>query len=440
MKKQFTQYAFTGSFTSPFTIIIFCILLSISSFAIGNFTGYMARPLLAADERPSEFSVFWEAWEIVEFYFVDRDKIDYKQMTYGAIRGMLDSLGDENHTVFFSPQEAEQQNSSMDGEYQGIGAYVEIDQGYFTIVAPIQGSPAESAGILAGDIVLEVDGQEVTGQAMWEVITLIRGEAGTPVVLKIVHPEEIVSQDWMEDAIEVTIIRDRIDISSVLWNKIPKSNLVYLQITQFAADTSREIDQALVEILNEENGPVEGILIDLRNNPGGFLQEVLNVISQFLPENTSILHERDAQGEVYTYYSHGPGMISDIPLVVMINEGSASASEIMAGALSQNGRAKLVGETTLGTGTVVRPFMLTDGSMIRVGVTHWLTPNFEMIRGQGISPDIVIEQSPAIEMLNGFTLNDVSRSDIYAHPDRQFNSALILLRLMTYPDPLVELE
>jgi len=124
----------------------------------------------------------------------------------------------------------------------------------------------------------------------------------------------------------------------------------------------------------------------------------------------------------------------------MINEGSASASEIMAGALSQNGRAKLVGETTLGTGTVVRPFMLTDGSMIRVGVTHWLTPNFEMIRDQGISPDITIEQSPAIEMLNGFSLDGVSRSDIYAHADRQFNSALVLLRLMTYPDPLIEVE
>jgi len=436
MKKQFIRYSFTGSFTT----LIFCLLLSISSFVAGNFTGYMAHPLLAADERPSEFSIFWEAWEIVEYYFVDRDRIDYQQMTYGAIRGMLDSLGDANHTVFFSPDEAEQQNSDMEGEYQGIGAYVEIDQGYFTVVAPIHGSPAEAAGILAGDIVLEVDGQEVTGQAMWEVISLIRGEAGTPVVLLVVHPEEIVSQDWMASAVEITIIRDRIDINSVLWNKIPKSNLVYLQITQFAADTSREMDEALAEIIKEENGPVDGILIDLRNNPGGFLQEVLNVISQFLPENSAILHERDAQGEVYTYYSHGPGTISEIPLVIMINEGSASASEIMAGALSQNGRAKLVGETTLGTGTVVRPFMLTDGSMIRVGVTHWLTPNFEMIRDQGISPDITIEQSPAIEMLNGFSLDGVSRSDIYAHADRQFNSALVLLRLMTYPDPLIEVE
>jgi len=390
----------------------------------------MARPLIAADERPSEFNIFWEAWEIVEFYFVDRERIDYTQMTYGAIRGMLASLGDDNHTVFFSPEEAEQQNSDMEGEYQGIGAYVEINQGYFTIVAPIQGSPAEAAGLLAGDIVLEVDGQEVTGQPMWEVISIIRGEAGTPVVLTIVHPEEITSQDWMADAVEITVIRDRIDVSSVLWNKIPKTDIVYLQITQFAADTSPEMQRALDEIFSEENGPVEGLLIDLRNNPGGFLQEVLNVISQFLPEDTAILHERDAQGEVYTYYAHGPGTVTEVPIVIMINEGSASASEIMAGALNQNGRARLVGETTLGTGTVVRPFMLSNGSMIRVGVTHWLTPNFEMIRGQGISPEITIEQSPAIEMINGFNLDGMNRRDINAHPDRQFSSALILLRLM----------
>ena len=296
-------------------------LLLFSAFAAGNVTGYLQTAVLAADSEPSEFAVFWEAWDLVLEYFVDQDRIDYRTMTYGAIQGMLDTLGDQNHTVFFSPETAEQMESGLEGSFEGIGAYVSLENDVFTIIAPILGSPAEEAGILAGDIVLAVDGQDITGMAEWEVISLIRGPAGTPVLLTVLHPEA-------DEPVDVTVVRGRIDIDSVLWARIPGSNLVHLQITQFAGDTGQELRNALEEIFTPVDGTphVSGIILDLRNNPGGYLQEALRVAYQFLPESQIILHEKDAKGQITTYRSQGRGMARDIPLVVLINPGSASAA------------------------------------------------------------------------------------------------------------------
>ena len=230
-------------------------------FIAGTFTGFMARPVLA-DDRPSQFEVFWEVWDLVEQHFVDRDEIDPERMTYGAIQGMLAVLGDENHTVFFSPDEAEQQQSQLEGSFEGIGAYVEGTDAGFRIVAPIHGSPAEDAGILAGDIVLKVDGEEIAGLPEWEVISQIRGPAGTTVVLTVLHPSA-------EEPVDIAVTRGKIDVESVTWARIPDTDYVYLQISQFAADTGDELKKALEAINTEaETGaPVAGIYSTCATTP-----------------------------------------------------------------------------------------------------------------------------------------------------------------------------
>lgn len=419
MRPSFAKRIATG--------LLVALLMSAAFFA-GSITGTRVQQAHAQGEAPAEFAVFWEVWDLVGEYFVDQDHIDYKAMTYGAIQGMLDSLGDENHTVFFAPDVARQQESALEGSFEGIGAYVSSEEGKFVIVAPIHGSPAEAAGILAGDTVLAVNGADITGMEEWEVIGLIRGPAGSSVVLTILHAET-------EEPVEVAIRRDKIDIESVLWARIPGTDLVHLQITQFAGDTSRELRSALraLQMEEEQGRPVAGILLDLRNNPGGYLQEAVRVASQFLPEGDIVLHEQDAKDNLTTYRAQGEGLAREIPLVVLINQGSASAAEIVAGALQENGRAKLVGTTTVGTGTVLRPFTLSDGSVLRLGVTNWLTPKRNLIKGQGVQPDTLVEQEASVEMISQLLLEELSDREVRQHEDQQFQTALQILSAASHP-------
>jgi carboxyl-terminal processing protease len=296
-----------------------------------------------------------------------------------------------------------------------------MEEGVFRILAPIHGSPAEEAGLLAGDIVLKVNGEEVIGKEEWEIISLIRGPAGTDVTLTIMHPES-------DEAEEITITRGRIQVDSVLWAPIPGTNLAYLQIAQFAEDTAGELRTALQEI-NAHAPAFDGLILDLRNNPGGYLMVAQSVASQFLPEGEIILYERDADGNLTEYRSMGEGLAREIPMIALINPGTASAGEILAGALQQNGRARLVGETTLGTGTVLRPYQLSDGSVLRLGVTNWLTPDQSLLKDQGVSPDVPIALDPATPMLDSFALEEMDAEALRAVEDPQFKSALLLLRL-----------
>ncbi|MCB0051528.1 MAG: S41 family peptidase, partial [Caldilinea sp.] len=362
-------------------------------FLAGTATGFMARPALAAD-HPPQFDVFWEVWDLVDQYFVDQDNIDPMRMTYGAINGMLATLGDDNHTIFFSPEEAEQQESQLEGSFEGIGAFVEGHETGFRIVAPIHGSPAEEAGILAGDIVLKVDGEDIGGIPEWEIISRIRGPAGTSVVLTVLHPNDTEPTD-------ITVVRGKIDVESVTWARIPETNYIYLQISQFASDTGDELQKSLeaIDAKVAAGEAIDGVVLDLRNNPGGYLQEALRVNTQFLDAGKVILHERDAEGEIRTYRSVGNGLARTYPMIVLINQGTASAGEITAGALKENGRARLVGQPTLGTGTVLQPFNLSDGSVLRLGVTNWLTPEKNLIKGEGVQPDSLVDQDPAVPMV-----------------------------------------
>lgn len=401
--------------------VLVLALALFTAFTAGTVTGYVARPALAA-EQPTEFTVFWEAWDIVVTHFVDRDRVDFRRMTYGAIQGMLDSLGDQGHTAFFSPEVAQQENSALEGSFEGIGAYVDAEGEQVKIIAPIRGSPAEAAGLLAGDIVLKVDGLEITGMPQWDVIARVRGPAGSTVTLTVIHPGEM-------EPVDIEIVRARINVDSVAWARVPESDIAYIQITQFAADTADELRVALQEIRAEadQERPITGVVLDLRNNPGGLLNQALRVGSQFLPEGAIILNERNAEGRVSNYKSLGRGLARDVPMVVLINEGSASAAEILSGALQDHERAKLVGMTTVGTGTVLVPFTLSDGSMIRLGVTNWLTPDMRLIKNQGIEPDVVVEQGPDVEKIDAYLLQDATGRDDLPQEDLQFSSALMLL-------------
>ncbi|MCB0023891.1 MAG: S41 family peptidase [Caldilinea sp.] len=394
-------------------------------FLAGTATGFMARPALAAD-HPPQFDVFWEVWDLVDQHFVDQGNIDPMRMTYGAINGMLATLGDDNHTIFFSPEEAEQQESQLDGSFEGIGAFVEGHETGFRIVAPIHGSPAEEAGILAGDIVLKVDGEDIGGIPEWEIISRIRGPAGTSVVLTVLHPNETEPTD-------ITVVRGKIDVESVTWARIPETNYIYLQISQFASDTGDELQKSLeaIDAKVAAGEAIDGVVLDLRNNPGGYLQEALRVNTQFLDAGKVILHERDAEGEIRTYRSVGKGLARTYPMIVLINQGTASAGEITAGALKENGRARLVGQPTLGTGTVLQPFNLSDGSVLRLGVTNWLTPEKNLIKGEGVQPDSLVDQDPAVPMVDSYTLEEAKTlREVLGAGDKQFNLALLQLRLL----------
>ena len=392
----------------------------LAAFVVGVAAGGFVRPVRAAD-APEGFNVFWEVWNHVADDFVDRDKVDYTLMTYGAIRGMLATLGDENHTTFFTPEEAKQQESSLEGSFEGIGAYVGSEEGVFRIIAPLHGSPAATAGLLAGDVVRKVNGEDIGGMEEWQIISKIRGPAGTSVTLTVLHPEAT-------EPVDVVIQRGTINIDSVLWAPIPGSDLAYLQIGQFAENTDKELVKALEEI-NAHSPAFKGLVLDLRNNPGGYLHQAINVASQFLPQGSVVLYERNAKGNLDKHVAKAGGLALDIPMIAMINEGTASAGEILAGALQQNGRSRLVGQNTLGTGTVLRPYDLSDGSVLRLGVTNWLTPNEELLKDKGVTPDTEVKLDPETPMLDSFDLEKMTADDMKAITDTQFKSALLQLKL-----------
>lgn len=404
------------------------IWLMALAFVGGNVSGFSIRSAMAAEERPYQFTIFWEAWDYVVTHFVDRERVDFSAMTYGAIEGMLASLGDEGHTTFLAPDAVRLHQTSLEGSFEGIGAYVSMEDGNVLIVAPIDGSPAEQAGILAGDVILEVDGESVEGKSLDQVIFLVRGPADSQVVLTVRRPE-------IQDPLTVPIIRDRIEVPSVSWSPIPYSDVSYIKISQFTAGVDRELEAALREI--SEANVNQGIILDLRNNPGGFLQQAIQANSQFLPKGDLILIESDANQNQTVHRSRGLGYAREMPLVVLINKGTASASEITAGALKENDRAILIGETTFGTGTVLNQFGLSDGSAILLGVTNWLTPSGNLIKGQGVTPNLEVEQPATSKHVTAEMLRNLEADQFAAIEDNQFLKALEQLGVELNMAPLL---
>ncbi len=368
------------------------------------------------DGEPEQFRVFWEAWDTVHQNFVDQASLDATELTYGAIRGMVQALGDEGHTAFLTPEERQRQQTELSGTFSGIGAQLGIREQLPVIIAPFDGSPAAEAGVKAGDIILRVDGQDVTTQPLNDIVSLIRGPEGSEVTLSLLRPDE-------NRSLDVTITRGEIKVPAASWAMIPGTSVALIRLSQFTANAEADIHASLAAA--KEAGAT-AMVVDVRNNPGGLLEQAVKVTSQFL-EDGDVLLEEDAEGNRRAYAVEAGGEGTDLPMVVLANQGSASSAEIFAGAVQDHERGEIVGQTTFGTGTVLQPYILDDGSALLLGTRQWLTPEGRLIRKQGIAPDHVVELPIEADLLTPEEIRDLSAEEVAASEDAQLLKALELL-------------
>jgi carboxyl-terminal processing protease len=326
------------------------------------------------------FALFWEAWEIIERDFYGELPSD-EELTYGAIRGATGTL-DDPYTAFVEPARAEHRRQTDGSSYEGIGALVTMREGQLVIVEPFQGGPADSAGVRAGDVVIQVDDTPIQNISLYEAIALILGPAGTQVRLTIVREGE--------EPFEVEITRDKIDIPLVE-SEMREDGIAYVSLFQFNIGATEKLAEAIEQLLAQNP---TSLILDLRGNPGGYLNEAVLTAGLFLPRDSVVLIERTKEEEIVLRaedFGAGDPIARDIPMVVLVNPGSASASEIVAGALQDYERAILIGETTLGKGSVQLLHPLSNGAELRVTKARWFTPNDRPIHGEGLAPDIEVE-------------------------------------------------
>ena len=336
-------------------------------------------PLKAPPEVPEELRIIWEVWDVIRREHVDRSEFDTQEITEGAIRGMLSAL-DDPHTAYASPQFLSIENQDLQGNFEGIGAHVSMRRdGKLIIIAPIEGGPAKAAGIRPGDVILEADGRNLEGMSLLEAVTIIRGPRGTKVVLLVLHLGEI-------DPVQIAVTRDVIPLNSVLLRSQPGDDIAHIRVTDFFADTAGilvgMIDQAV------DDG-ARGLIIDVRDNPGGLLSAAVDVTSQFLTDGL-VLYEVDGAGRRTNFKVRKGGVAQDIPMVLLTNGGSASASEILAGALQDHKRAVVIGATTFGKGTVNSFRRLSNDAGLYISIARYFTPNGRIIEGVGVEPDIEV--------------------------------------------------
>ncbi len=363
----------------------------------------LATPEGATESTPADlqtlFKPFWEAWELVHTQYVDQP-VDDVALMRGAIRGMLAALGDQ-HTSYMDPQEFIDANAGLEGTYEGIGAYVDTSGDYLTIISPIKNSPAEAAGLRPGDKVIAIDGEDMTGIQPELARRKVLGPAGSVVKLTILREGE-------QEPIIFEITRAKIVVASVE-HEMLDNNIGYVKLNTFGDTTSSELRTALQELMAQKP---RGLILDLRNNGGGYLQTAVEVVSQFIPEGV-VLIERYGDGKQDVYEARKGGLATDVPLVVLVNQGTASASEIVAGAIQDYGRGKLVGMTTFGKGSVQIWNPLSDNQgAVRVTIAKWLTPKERTIHEVGLTPDFEI---------------DLTEEDFKAERDPQLDKAIEVL-------------
>jgi len=360
--------------------LLLCILLVLALLIT-------SLPMLACDTKffpgeadkkilqglPPEFLAISQAWDVLQKNYVDKTTLDPVKMAQGAIRGMVAAVGDP-YTEYFSPESFESTMIDLTGLYQGIGAYIGKKDDQIVIIAPMPGSPAENAGLKSGDIILKIDGQSTAQMNTSEASQKIRGPAGSDVLL-------LVFRGGDKEPFELKLTRREITIDSVKYEM--RGQMAYIRIQQFILPTTKDFKNALVEAYKQG---AKGIILDLRDNPGGILSEAVDVASQFLTRGIAVkIVDKDG---LETVQKVKPGGIArDLPVIVLVNGGSASASEIVAGALQDNGRAKLAGQKTFGKASVQNFVKLDDGSAIKITISHYYTPNGTLISGTGLTPD-----------------------------------------------------
>jgi len=357
---------------------------ALASFAIGNWTATSSCPKLPPAD--ADMSLFWQTWHALEDNFVDKGQIDHQKMIYGAISGMVAALEDP-YTAFFNPEDSKKFLEDTSGSFEGVGMEIGIKENRLCVIAPLENSPAKEADIRAGDFITQINGESTAGITSDEAVNLIRGPKGSQVKLTIFREE------WKETR-DFEITRDVIKVPSLDW-ELKDGDIAHIKLYQFTEKASGDFKAAAIDIINS---PAKAIVLDLRNNPGGYLSVAQDIAGWFVKKGDVITRESFGEGIPETEHkSAGPALLEKYPVVVIINGGSASASEILAGALRDNRQVKIVGAQSFGKGSVQELVPLAEGASLKVTIAKWLTPNGEQISEKGLAPDIEIELDPADE-------------------------------------------
>ena len=388
-------------------IIVFCCILVVT-LAIGMGIGiFVQRQYLTVSKNSvSGFRLVEQAWNIVSKNYVDKTATQPQTLAYGTIEGMLNSLGDPEGSVFVTHEQV----AANQGQLQGIGAEVIESNGNVVILDTFDGYPAQKAGLQPADIILDVNGQPVTGAE--EATNNIIGPAGTSVTLTIQSPSGTTSN--------VTIVRATIQVNSVVCEMLPGTSIADVRLMDFSQGTSAGLDTALSAIKAQG---ATGIILDLRNNPGGLMNEAIGVASRFL-DSGNVVEEKDASGKITKAAVLTNVAKTDLPLVVLVNQGTSGAGEVVAGALQYQGRAKVIGNTTFGSGATENYFSLSDGSEIQLGVMEWLTPSGKSIWHTGLTPDMTISLASGVVPLTPYSEKNLTLKQIEASGDQQLLTAL----------------
>ncbi|MGB2761987.1 MAG: S41 family peptidase [Minisyncoccales bacterium] len=367
--------------------ILFLLLAAFVSFEVGFLFGEIEGKKKVSPSDELNFSLFWEVYNTLKEKYVNPEDFDHEEIIYGAISGMVESLGDP-YTVFFNPEEAKIFEEDVKGIFEGVGMEIGIRKEGLTVIAPLEGTPAQKAGLRPGDKIIKIDDISTVDIAIDEAVKLIRGQKGTEVSLTIYR------EDWGETK-EIKIVRGIIEIPSLSWELISSSkerqdDIAYIKLYQFSEKASYDFKTASREILDSS---AERIILDLRNNPGGYLTVAQDITGWFLEKGQIVtIEDFGEEKEQKLYKAKGPEKFLSYPIVVLINEGSASGSEILAGALRDNRGIKLIGEKSFGKGTVQELEYLSEGSL-KITIANWLTPKGEVLTDRGLEPDIKVEMT-----------------------------------------------
>lgn len=362
--------------------------------------------------EPPAFKTLWEAYNVLVQHYVDQSALDPTKLAYGATQGLVDAVGDTGHTRFLTPADVAASHQSLSGSITGIGARMSQVNADFVVQSVVPDSPAQKAGLLAGDIVAAVDGVSVSGKTLDDVVSSIRGKAGTTVKLDLTRKGAA--------PFTLSIVRAEISVPAVSWAMVPGTKTADIRIEEFSAGVTDDLKGAL---LGAQDAGATSVVLDLRDNPGGYVDQAIGVASVFIQSGT-VYQEKDASGTVKAVPVKPGERATDIPLVVLVNVGSASASEIVSGALQDSGRAKVYGQTTFGTGTVLNEFDLSDGSALLVGTVEWLTPKGREIWHHGIAPDVSVALPTTSHVLTPDDIKSNGVSAVTSADDTQLKAAV----------------
>lgn len=371
-------------------------------FVLGLWIGTTKLAYHVVQPKNIDFSLFWDAYNNLEKNFITPSKITDQNVVYGAIEGMTRSLNDP-YTEFFDPQQAKQFQQDLSGSFDGIGVEIGMKKDMLTVIAPLKGTPGQSAGLQSGDVIVKINGQDASNLSTDEAVNLIRGPKGTEVTLSILRDA------WTQTK-NIKIVRDTIKVPSIEWS-LKNGDVAYIQIYQFDDTLPADFNKIALQILQS---PAKEILLDLRDNPGGYLSVAQQIAGWFLKNGQVVTIEDFGKGKSkQVYKTQGTASLADYPMLVLINQGSASASEILAGALRDDRHVKLIGTQSFGKGCVQEVIDLTGGSFLKVTIANWLTPNGGSITDIGLTPDIKV---------------DITDNDIQQKKDPQLDKALEIIQ------------